>query len=238
MYDLPPSVGRGSAGDELRAVASADATERCESVVSETEKSERIRAMCERRVDGIEVVADDDEPAAVVGRARLLDGDPDTAGHGGEPGRAVTHAYHRGLLSRTRVDPDESLPELVAHPESTLVERERRGALGHGDRGANRERPGVDLRDGPLELVRNAERSVAVHDPAGPLPTAAVFVARFVAGSIRTTVLVASSVTQTAPPPIAIPRPTAPVRMVSTSLPSTSIRERVRSSEFVTQTDP
>ena len=76
--------------------------------------------------------------------------------------------------------------------------------------------------------------------PAGPLPTGALFVTRFVAGSICTTVLVDSSVTHTDPAPTAIPRPTAPVRIfgLTTSPVAASIRDTVRSSEFVTQTDP
>ncbi len=62
----------------------------------------------------------------------------------------------------------------------------------------------------------------------------------FVAGSIPRTLRVASSVTQTEPPPTAIPRPTALVGIafLMTSPVSASMRVTVRSSAFVTQTEP
>jgi hypothetical protein len=75
--------------------------------------------------------------------------------------------------------------------------------------------------------------------PAGPLPTLAVPVTRFVFGSTRTTVLAASSETQTDPAPTAMPRPTACVRILATTSPlAGAIRMTSSSAESVTQTDP
>ena len=58
-------------------------------------------------------------------------------------------------------------------------------------------------------------------------------------GSIPKTLWLASSVTHTEPPPTAIPPPAALVRMTFFTLPvAASMRVTVRSSAFVTQTEP
>src|SRR5919202_2852060 len=76
--------------------------------------------------------------------------------------------------------------------------------------------------------------------PAGPPPTEGLAVTVFVLGSTSTTRPVDSSVTHTAPAPMVIPPPTAfvRIRLPTTSPVAESIRETVRSSEFVTQTEP
>src|SRR5919109_3244055 len=74
--------------------------------------------------------------------------------------------------------------------------------------------------------------------PLGPFPTPIVSATLLVAASTLTTRFDDSSLSQTEPPPTAMPRPTASVAIVWASPLAGSIRDRVRSAEFVTHSDP
>src|SRR5262245_32577674 len=91
--------------------------------------------------------------------ARCLHGEPDTAWNGREPLWAIADANHRLFATGAWIDPDDSLAELGADPESPVTEGKRGGATGDRNDRACCQCRRVDLGEGAVEFVG---------DPNGP----------------------------------------------------------------------
>ena len=100
----------------------------------------------------------------------------------------------------------ENSPATHTTPEP----RDSVGAFADRDRGRDALGDRIDLRDGAVQGVRDPERAAVEGDPGRPVAHADRPDDWPRRESIRTTWL-ESSVTQTLPPPRAMPRPSAPV---------------------------
>ena len=168
-----------------------------------------------------------------------LNGNPDLIARNRESFRSVADRDSLGNIARRRIDTDDRRRRLARRPDAGGISSDAVEALADVGGRRDRVRVRVDPHDGAVERVRDPNRARAEGDPGRPVANGTVLTTLPPAASTRTTLRLDSSVTQTAPAPTAIPRPTAPVRILLTTRPFTgSILFRVRSSALVTHSTP